>query len=199
MPRKGRPLPEPPRGKRFGESAGGGELIFDKLQEAAAEGKLEKFIHDNIPGGGHAQKLTEMMMGMSGMPVTGMPPSGKPEAKAGGAAKEKVPTDVLQAVREGNVGALQGLLKREHEKHEVAAGTAAGVIAGGKGAKKKKGKAEDAMAGQVNAVQFTGSLVEKEVIDSLMEIAVDNGLQMDWLIMRALKLYVKKYQETGQL
>ncbi|MDA8156415.1 MAG: hypothetical protein M0Z52_08195 [Actinomycetota bacterium] len=199
MPRKGRPLPEPPRGKMFGESAGGGGLIFDRLQEAAAEGKLEKFIHDNIPGGGYAQKLTEMMMGMSGMPVTGMPPSGKPEAKEGGAAKGKVPTDVLQAVREGNVGTLQGLLKREHEKHEVTAGMAAGVIAGGKGAKKKKGKAEDAMAGQANAAQFTGSLVEKEVIDSLMEIAVDNGLQMDWLIMRALKLYVKKYQETGQL
>lgn len=193
MPKKERPLPQPPRGKRFSEAAGKDELMFDKLQEAAAEGRLEKFIQENVPGGEYAQRLTEMMMGMSGMPVTPAATApGKSEGEKAGAGMEHVPSDILQAVREGNVETLQGLLKREHGKHED--------TAGGKGPKKGKGKrAEEVMAGQDNAVQFSGSLIEKEVIDSLLEIGVDNGLSMDWLILRALKLYIKKYRETGQL
>lgn len=190
MPRKEHALPEPPRDKKRVRESSGKEkdgLIFDKLQEAMAGGRLEKFIRENIPGGEYARRLTGLMMGMSGMP----PRHGAEEKKGADKSKnkmEELPADVLHAVREGNAEKLQGLLEREQERRS-------GL---GRG-KKKEEAAGDAMAGQANAVQSPDSLIEKEVIDNLMEIGVDNGLSMDWLILRALKLYIRKYMETGQL
>jgi hypothetical protein len=40
---------------------------------------------------------------------------------------------------------------------------------------------------------------EQEVIDRLVAIAAENGLAVDWVVLRALKLYVEEYQKTGRL
>jgi len=39
----------------------------------------------------------------------------------------------------------------------------------------------------------------KSVVDDLSAIAGDNGLTLDWLILRALKLYTQEYKRTGKL
>ena len=198
MPKKERALPQPPRkktGPGFSQEEETGGLVFDKLQEAMAEGRMEEFMKENMPEGQHARKLVEIMMGMSG----GGPFTGKMEGAEGNAPNKtgansseagkppmKVPKDVLQAAMEGNVGTLADLLKREH-----------GEPGPQRGKKKTEGGTihkEGPLPEEKNV-----SLLEKEIMDSLLEIAVDNNLDMDWLIYRALKLYIKKYRETGQL
>ena len=206
MPKKEHPLPRPPKkrgGHAFTENPETGGLIFDKLQEAVAEGKVEEFMKENMPEGQYARKLTEMMMGMSGVPFAGKAETGAgaepaiprlveniPGIKDGEAESPmmKVPSDVLQAAMEGNLNTLKDLLKREHE----------GFLSGPQPGKKKGGGVGQEEQKE-SLEEKNGSLVEKEIIDSLFEIAVDNNLDMDWLIRRALKLYIKKYRETGQL
>lgn len=212
MPKKKRVLPEPP-GRRA--PLGGPEkegLIFDGLQEALAGGKLEEFMKENIPEGKYARKLTEMMMGMSGL---SMPEEkkeipveeGKSAETRPGGMEMKLPEDIFRAAHEGDVQTLSRLLMREQGKGKSAPPE--------KGRKGKKGPAVSPEGQPANTGEPKGgilmsgpgvseeageqSLIEKEIIDSLFEISVDNGLQMDWLIQRALKLYVKKYRETGQL
>jgi len=41
--------------------------------------------------------------------------------------------------------------------------------------------------------------IEKEVLDELIKIASANSVTLDWLIMRALKVYMQEYQKTGKL
>ncbi|MDA8085828.1 MAG: hypothetical protein M0Z75_03935 [Nitrospiraceae bacterium] len=193
MPKKGRTLPQPPGRKgAVPEGQGGEGLIFDGLQEAMAGGEktLEEFMKKNIPEGEYARRLTGMAMGMSGIqiPAEKKGPSRKrkkgvseapPQAEPPGpeAAQVKMPEDILRAAREGDVRMLSSLLAREREKSS--------------GVSKETALPEEAEGKQ--------SLMEKEIMDSLYEIAVDNGLQMDWIIQRALRLYIRKYHETGQL
>jgi len=33
----------------------------------------------------------------------------------------------------------------------------------------------------------------------LLQIAEDNSVSVDWLILRAIKVYVQEYQKTGRL
>lgn len=40
---------------------------------------------------------------------------------------------------------------------------------------------------------------EKELIDKLIAIASDNNTTVDWLIMRALRIYIQDYERTGRL
>jgi hypothetical protein len=41
--------------------------------------------------------------------------------------------------------------------------------------------------------------IDKDVIDALIQIASDNSVTLDWIILRAIKLYVQEYQKTGRL
>jgi hypothetical protein len=41
--------------------------------------------------------------------------------------------------------------------------------------------------------------IDKELIDALIQIAKDNSVNMDWIILRAIKVYVEEYQKTGKL
>lgn len=195
---KERPLPRPPRKKAergFSGREEAGGLMFDKLQEAVAQGRVEEFMEENMPEGQYSRKLAEMMMGMSGAPLALRPE--RPEEGNGPGMKEaerptlKVPKDVLQAAMEGNVNTLSDLLKREQGHPAAPTRRKKSAPPSGEGKAlpgEKEGREEK-----------NGSLLEKEVIDSLLEISVDNNLPMDWLIYRALKLYIKKYRETGQL
>lgn len=45
----------------------------------------------------------------------------------------------------------------------------------------------------------TTPAIDKEIIDQLIRIAADNNLTLDWLTLRALKLYVEEYLKTGRL
>ena len=41
--------------------------------------------------------------------------------------------------------------------------------------------------------------IDKEMIDALVQIASENSVTVDWIILRAIKLYVQEYQKTGKL
>ena len=41
--------------------------------------------------------------------------------------------------------------------------------------------------------------IDKDLIDAMVQIAKDNSVTMDWMILRAIKVYIQEYQKTGRL
>ena len=198
MTRKKRPLPKPPSSAfghrtRFEEPEGGHALMADEMAAAMAEGKIEEFLQREMPDNEHARSLAMMMMGMSGMlPPQGLPPSAGEGAgevpgdvRSEGATEKpsaavQPPEDVLTAIHSGDVRGLMDILEREH--------------------KKRNPDAAD-MSTAEERMDNSGGLSkgEREVLDKLIEIASANNLALDWIVMRALKLYAREYEETGRL
>ena len=185
MSDKEKPLPKPPGQRKFHEREEETPILADRLAEAMAEGKLGEFVNREIPDSDQARALVSMMMGM-----TGMVPPGGPETAAGegpfnvthGERKAEdlsagcPPEEVSEAARTGDMEKLVGLLKREHDK-------------GSDGA---------AETGDTEKTEGAAT-IGKEEIDRLIRIASDNGLSPDWVILRAIRLYVREYEKTGRL
>lgn len=193
------PLPRPPK-TAFGkarmseeEKEGQPPLMADQMAMAAAMGNLDQFMQQNIPDNEHARKLAMMMMGMTGMmPPGGFPGSGieamqpplaaaQPKQTAEAASETEVPEDVRQAIMSGNMEELKGLLMREHARR-----TGAKVF-------------EETPQIHEPGFNTAPSVIEKEVLDELIGIASANSVTLDWLIMRALKVFIQEYQKTGRL
>ena len=143
--------------------------------------------------GEHAKKLAEMMMQMSGMaPQSSLKsktkkeekPTGRSTGKKGESEEKEAssipPEDIMKAVQGGNVNDLTGLLKREHEKRNPDSGS-------------------DSPEAEKQSPAAGLSEEEKKVIDQLVNIASDNRVSLDWITLRALKLYVQEYQKSGKL
>jgi len=129
------------------------------------------------------------MTGM--MPPGGFPGSGteamqppvaaaQPEQTGEAASETEVPEDVRQAIMSGNMEELKGLLMREHARR-----TGATI--------------EEVPTAQEVGFNTAPSGIEKEVLDELIKIAAANSVTLDWLIMRALKVFIQEYQKTGRL
>ncbi len=185
-----RPLPKPPsspfgRRKRPEKGEEDVPLMADRMAMAQAEGRLEEFLERELPDNEHAKKLASMMIGMTGMAQGGTlqpPAEGKP---CSGAEPEispaQPPEDILTAVHAGDVQGLVGLLERERRKRSPDERPAEGVSgAAGKPAAEKPS-------------------IEKETLDLLIDIAAENDLSLDWIILRALRLYIMEYRESGRL
>jgi len=203
-----RPLPTPPR-SRFGsdsreESSPAAGMISDRMALAAAEGRLEEFLQHEIPEGDHARNLAMMMMGMSGM----MPlevPAGPPQAvsphppvapapAAQTATAPEVPQEVLAAIQQGDVANLMGILRAEHAKRSApdeAPDAAVAPTAAGPHVPSpipSTAPPAEARAG-----------IDAAIIDELIRISADNDVTVDWLMLRAVRLYVEEYRKTGRL
>lgn len=80
----------------------------------------------------------------------------------------------------GDVKSLKELLEREHRK-----------------------RMPDAIVSPIseeNTARFLGQPgMEKDLFDGIMQIASDNNLPPDWVLIRALKVYVREYKRTGRL
>jgi len=184
MSKDRKPLPQPP-GKPFGrrkeQKEPGDPLLADKMAMAMSEGNLEEFLKKEMPDSEHAKKLAMMMAGMTGM----MPPDTvrSPDHHTDQGAEEKVPAappeDVINAVRAGNVKDLMSLLQREHRRTD-------GVVQDDN--TETKPSPAESMSGE-----------EKEVLDACISIASENDLSLDWVVLRALRLYVNEYRKTGRL
>jgi hypothetical protein len=193
-----KPLPKPPK-TPFGKKRMSEEeqqcqppLMADQMAMAAATGNLDEFMQQNIPDNEHARKLAMMMMGMTGM----MPPNAslgagaeapqpplaaaQPERTGEASPESEVPEDVKQAIMAGDLEALKGLLIREHQRR-----TGSTI--------------EEVPPAQEAGFNTTPSGIEKEVLDDLIGIASANSVTLDWLIMRAMKVYIQEYQKTGKL
>lgn len=190
MSRKEKSLPIPPN-RPFGRKRNGEReeeqalLLSDRMAAAAAEGKLEEFLEKEMPDNEYARNLAKMMMGMTGM----MPAAGvemkQPSASGRGSAEpaasfHEIPEDVQRAIQGGDVKGLMDMLRREHQKRTPGA---------------EEGPVEEAPAAH-SADQPT---IDKEIIDALIKIASDNGVTLDWLILRAIRVYVEEYRKTGKL
>lgn len=204
MSEKEKPLPKPPaapfgRKKRFGEDESGEPLMVDRIAMAMAEGKLDEFIGKEMPEGDHARALTMMMMGMTGMMPPGNAPAApreekgkaKPSEEAGGAAAEheqtqgiQPPEDIVMAIHAADVDGLKGLLEREYRKLNPDAA---------------QQKPEEQARTERSDVPAGGSAQEKELIDQLLKMAEENSVSLDWLILRALRLYIREYRKNGRL
>ncbi len=201
MSKKEKPLPKPPntpfgRKKQFGKGKEQDALIADRMAAAMAEGKLEEFLKQEMPDNEYARNLATMMMGMSGMMPSGShmpaPPSGKGqqpvslESTTSGQtpSTEEIPEDARAAIQGGDVKGLMDILRREHQKRMP------------KGESETKTAEEAAVP---TPLALDRPAIDKELIDELIQIAKDNSVTMDWMILRAIKLYVQEYQKTGKL
>jgi hypothetical protein len=96
----------------------------------------------------------------------------------------EAPREVLEHVRKaiegGDVKNLMELLRQEHRKRTP--GSDPGTI-------------EEAIA----APSPAQPAIDKDRVDALLQIARDNSVSVDWLILRAIKVYVQDYQKTGRL
>jgi len=190
MSEKERPLPKPPttpfgRKRPFEEKEDNAPLMADRLAAAMAEGRLDEFMKQELPDNEHARTLAMMMMGMSGM----MPPQGLPSVQENEPQGQSVnppsepSEDVVKAAKEGDVKGLMDILQKEHKKRSSATGAT------------EEGMAPEKTEDDSSAI----GKVEKETLDRLMDIASRNNLSMDWIVLRALRVYVEEYQKTGRL
>ena len=226
MAENDRPLPTPPR-TRFGrqirgEEEGAGPLTADRLTQAAAEGRLEEVLQHEIPEGEHARSLAMMMLGMSGMMPPGMPglpeqslPGASPEASADlpepatgaspgasalpGALDETaaaVPPAVLAAMMQGDVAGLASLLRAEHARRQGERPPEVDAVA----AQPLSASAGDGAArSAVDAAGAPQAGIDKALVDELIRVAAENQVTVDWLVLRAVKLYVEEHRRTGRL
>jgi hypothetical protein len=196
-----RPLPTPPR-SRFGrdpqQDAGPAPgMISDRMALAAAEGRLEEFLQHEIPEGDHARTLARMMMGMSGMMPMGAPAgathaAAPPDPGALPAGAADVPPEVLAAVQQGDVATLKGILRAEHAKRS------------GRGAAAEETPPEPSTPAASAPLPAAAAApapagIDTAVIDELIRIGAANDVTVDWLMLRAVKLYVEEYRKTGRL
>lgn len=192
MKKKNKPLPTPPS-RPFGKKARFNQdetdtLIADQMAMAMAQGKLDDFLEKEMPDNEYARKLAHMMMGMTGM----MPQATEKtiaEKKTGKdhtspaiehRTGQQAPEEIVEAAQAGEVEKLMELLHKEHIKRSPDAASDFGSED-----KKKPASARPT--------------IEQTVIQQLMEIADKNGVSPDWLVLRALKFYVKDYLDTGRL
>ncbi len=196
MSEKEKPLPRPPKtpfGKRrFEENEGDVPLMADRIAAAMAEGKLEEFMKEELPDNDYARTLAAMMMGMTGMMPGAVPSLSGKEAEEHFEKVEEVkpaeeipsgvqpPEDVMNAVHSGDVKGVMDMLAREHKKRMPDTGPEP--------------------AGEEKTEETSGlSDIEKETLNRLIKIASENNVSMDWMVLRALKLYIQEYQKTGRL
>jgi hypothetical protein len=197
MSKKERDLPKPgktPFSRKRPQNEGQDDLLMaDKMAMAAAEGKLNEYLEEEIPEGEYAKKLAIMMMGMTGiLPNEGGLPVDKEALRftsetsekaqvQGGDAAASVPEDVVNAVQAGDVEKLKELLAREKQR-------------------RTPGNVEtDEEVQQPDQPQSAPSMIEKDMLDLIIKVAFDNKVSVDWLMARALKLYLEEYQKTGRL
>jgi hypothetical protein len=193
-----KPLPKPSSTpftrKKAGEHREDQELTADRMAEAIAQGTLDEFLTKEMPDNEVARKLATMMMGMTGMmPMGGVPaapspaPVQQPLSSEMNAAEQvspsgDVPDDVKKAIESGDVKGLKDLLQREYLKRTPGANLDIG---------------EEAAAPPPQASGMPA--IDKDLVDAMIQIAKDNSVTMDWMILRAIKVYVEEYRKTGRL
>ncbi len=200
MPKKEKPLPQP-TSTPFGRNRTGGQreeqepLTADRMAAAMAEGRLDEFLKKEMPDSEHAQTLAKMMMGMSGMmpdagfahvPTAERPATAAHRDEEQPAPQQDVPAEVKNMIQGGDVKGLMDMLRREHLKRSP--GEAVSEIAAA-------GPTQDASSRQASGMPT----IDKELIDAMIQIAKDNSVTMDWMILRAIKVYVEEYRKTGKL
>lgn len=202
MPKKKRELPTPPNRpfgpkKRFEDTGDAGEAA-DRITMAAAQGKLDEVLKEEFGDNVKMRELAMMMLGASGMAPTATAPkkaaAGKtPEDEEPEAGKKKqsrktedaVPLELLNAAQSGDIEGVSDLLSKEMNRRTAQAKEPSGSSPEEPGEPAQPDKQEP--------------YIEKATLDTLMRIAAENDVSVDWVMARALKLYVRDYLGTGRI
>jgi predicted amidohydrolase YtcJ len=193
-----KPLPKPPstpftRKRAHEQSEEQAPLTADRMAQAMAEGTLDEFLRKEMPDNEAARKLATMMMGMTGMMSMGGPQMAPAPAQQAPASEmntaeqvspsAEVPDDVRKAIEGGDVQGLKELLRREYLKRTPGATLDLN---------------EEPASPQ--PPQSSGlPAIDKDLVDAMIQIAKDNYVTMDWIILRAIKVYVEEFRKTGKL
>lgn len=216
MSDKNKELPKPPttpfgRKKRFGDDVQEEPLLSDKMTMAMAGGKIDEFMGKEFGDNENARKLASMMMGMSGMGPGVMPQgvtnSGAEEKaqnaetpdtpdKSVAPPTEAPPEELMKAAMGGDVKHLAEILKKEHLKRQ---GKTAAGDAGPEPAPPEPISQEENTEGAAEGAPDSEGAIEKHILMKLIKIATDNDVSVDWVINRALKLYVRDHEGTGRI
>jgi len=224
-PRKrfGRPIPGeeqsagPLTADRLAQAAAEGRLE-EVLQHEIPEGEHARSLAMMMLG--MSGMMPPGMPGMPGMPgVPGMPeqslPGASPEASADlpepatgaspgasglpGALDETaaaVPPAVLAAMMQGDVAGLASLLRAEHARRQGERPPEVDAVAAqALSASAGHGAARSA----VDAAGAPQAGIDKALVDELIRVAAENQVTVDWLMLRAVKLYLEEHRRTGRL
>jgi hypothetical protein len=196
MSKNERPLPKPPKtpfgAARSSSEQGPDGLLSDRMAEAAIQGKLDEFLRAELPDSEQARSLARMMMGMSGMmlagagPVPDQPPAAAQQGEVQPFSQQEVPAEVVKMVQGGDVKGLMDILRQEHLKRSPEASLTSTA---------ETGSAPEAAPSQPAGMPT----IDKDLIDSMIRIAKDNSVSLDWIILRAIKVYVEEFKKTGKL
>lgn len=118
-----------------------------------------------------------------------------------------VPPEVVAAMMQGDVAALAALLRAEHarrrgerpqeaEAQGVAPSTNVGAVAAQAGSASAGDGAPQSAVGATGGPQAG---IDKALIDELIRVAAENQVTVDWLMLRAVKLYLEEHRRTGRL
>jgi hypothetical protein len=183
MPKKKSPLPTPPGSafgprKRLRGEPEGENLLADKMALALSQGNLNEFLAEEFPGNENARKLANVMMQMTGMAPTARPapPLEKPQKGKRRAQGKKAAGAVRPSAAE-DAEKLASLLGGTRNEEAERAGTTRGEGAG----------------------PGVEAFLDKDVIDTLMKVAEENRVSIDWVMARALRLYARDYITTGRI
>jgi uncharacterized protein (UPF0264 family) len=105
---------------------------------------------------------------------------------------------VLAAIQQGDVANLMGILRAEHAKRSgsgAAAEEAPQVPAAASASRPPVPSPEPSVSPAVAGPAG----IDTAIIDELIRISKDNDVTVDWLMLRAVKLYVEEYRKTGRL
>lgn len=205
MPKKKRELPTPPNRpfgpkKRFEDTGDAGEAA-DRITMAAAQGKLDEVLKEEFGDNVKMRELAMMMLGASGMAPTATAPkkaaAGKTpedEAQKAGSGKktpeteDAVPLELLNAAQSGDIEGVSDLLSKEMNRRTAQA-------------KEPSGPSPEELGepGEPAQPDKQEPYIEKATLDTLMRIAAENDVSVDWVMARALKLYVRDYLGTGRI
>jgi hypothetical protein len=100
--------------------------------------------------------------------------------------QQEVPVEVVKMVQDGDVKGLMEILRQEHLKRSSGSAVA-GIV--------ETGSAPEAAPSQPAGMPT----IDKELIDAMIQIAKDNSVTVDWIILRAIKVYVQEYLKNGKL
>lgn len=184
MPKKEKPLPRPkktPFGVVRDHEDDGEEapLTADRMMLAMSEGKLEEFLDSELPGNQYARALADMMMGM-----TGMLPSfnaAQPIKNEGGLNEAGQPAASIEL--SGGSEEIESILKKQFEEGPAVTDTPPS------GDSSFHPELQGSMLGAI----------DKQTLEDFINIAKENHLSMDWLMLRAVRLFVQDYKKTGRL
>jgi hypothetical protein len=186
MKKKERPLPKPPKtpfGRQRRSQKPEKELLADKIAEAAALGDLEGFLDQELPDSEYARSLANMMLSMTGiLPQDAVPSPPRFEGAPPESVGEQAPTGVREAAQAGDVKGLIEMLRQEHLKRSGS-----------------DTMPETKIPAQATSATDGLTPPELEVLDQLIALAREHKVAPDWVILRALKLYIEEYRRTGRL